>query len=47
MRLIILKGRYTIKIFGIQLIYGKYTVQLTFWKLGIYNKDKGLWFEIF
>jgi len=43
MKLIILRGKYTNHFFGIQLICGKYTVQIAYWKFGVYNSYVNTW----
>jgi hypothetical protein len=43
MKLIILRGKFTKKLFGVQLIVGHLTVQIAYWKFGIYNHRTYKW----
>ena len=43
MKFVILRGKFSNKFFGVQLICGRYTVQWAFWKFGIYNDKAHKW----
>ena len=44
MKFIILRDNFNKRIFGIQIILGKYTIQIAYSKFGIYNGKKQTWF---
>lgn len=39
----ILRGKFSHKVFGIQLIYDRYTIQYAFGKFGIFNSQNYKW----
>lgn len=43
MKFIILRGKFSKRFFGIQLICGRYTVQYAYRKFGIYNSRACTW----
>ena len=43
MKLTILHGKFTKKLFGVQLVYRHYTVQWAYGKFGIYNEEAYTW----
>lgn len=42
-RFVILRGRFSNKFFGVQLILGRFTLQLAYWKFGIFNDMSHKW----
>jgi hypothetical protein len=43
MKFIIIRGRFSKHFFGIQIVFGRYTVQYAFHKVGIYNSCACKW----
>jgi hypothetical protein len=43
MKFIILGGRFTKRIFGFQIVIGRYIIQYAYGKFGIYNRKSCLW----
>lgn len=46
MKFVILRGRWSQRFFGVQLVVGIYTVQCAFLRFGVYNSRSCAWWPV-